>query len=196
MIRDLFDQFLALLGILILLPLFIVLSLWVALDSRGGIFYKQERIGFNGKPFRLIKFRTMRPASDAKGKLTIGDRDPRITRAGYFLRKYKLDELPQLINVLKGDMHFVGPRPEVDEYVRLYTPEQKKVLSVKPGITDYASLKYFKESELLATSKNPRETYIREVMPEKLRINLEYIDRRSFAEDLKIIFKTIGRILS
>lgn len=196
MIRDLFDQFLALLGILVLLPLFIILGLWVALDSRGGIFYKQERIGLNGEPFRLIKFRTMRPASDAKGKLTIGDRDPRITRAGYFLRKFKLDELPQLINVLKGDMRFVGPRPEVDEYVRLYTPKQKKVLSVKPGITDYASLEYFKESELLAKSKNPRETYIREVMPEKLRINLEYIDRKSFAEDLKIIFKTIGRILS
>lgn len=196
MIRDLFDQLLALLGIIILLPFFILIAIWILLDSPGGVFYVQERIGLNGEPFGLMKFRTMRPDSDKKGKLTVGDRDPRITTAGYFLRKFKLDELPQLINVLKGDMRFVGPRPEVAEYVNLYSPYQMKVLSVKPGITDYASLKYFKESELLAQSENPRQTYIDEIMPEKIRINLEYIDRKSFAEDLKIIFKTVGRIFS
>jgi lipopolysaccharide/colanic/teichoic acid biosynthesis glycosyltransferase len=196
MMRDLFDQLLALLGILILLPFFILISVWIILDSKGGAFYIQQRMGLNGKPFGLIKFRTMRPDSDLKGKLTVGDRDPRITNAGYFLRKYKLDELPQLFNVLNGTMRFVGPRPEVEEYVDLYTSEQKKVLTVKPGITDYASLKYFKESELLAKSHNPRQTYIEEIMPEKIRINLEYIERKSFSEDLKIIFKTIGRIFS
>lgn len=196
MMRDLFDQLLALLGILILLPFFILISVWIILDSKGGAFYIQQRVGLNGKPFGLIKFRTMRPDSDLKGKLTVGDRDPRITNAGYFLRKYKLDELPQLFNVLNGTMRFVGPRPEVEEYVDLYTSEQKKVLTVKPGITDYASLRYFKESELLAKSENPRQTYIEEIMPEKIRINLEYIERKSFSEDLKIIFKTIGRIFS
>ncbi len=196
MIRDLFDQVLALVGILILLPILILISIWILLDSRGGVFYVQERIGLHGKPFGLMKFRTMRPDSDKKGKLTVGDRDPRITHAGYLLRKFKLDELPQLINVLKGDMRFVGPRPEVDEYVRLYTAQQRKVLTVKPGITDYASLKYFKESELLAKSENPRQTYINEIMPEKIRINLEYIDRKSFSEDLRIILKTVGRIFS
>jgi len=196
MMRDLFDQLLALVGIIILLPVFILVSIWVILDSKGGIFYFQERVGMNGKPFSLIKFRTMFPESDRKGQLTVGDRDPRITRAGYFLRKYKIDELPQLFNVLKSDMRFVGPRPEVDEYVRLYTPSQRKVLSVKPGITDYASIKFFKESELLAKSDNPRDTYINNVMPEKIKINLEYIDRKSFLHDLKIILKTLGRIVS
>jgi len=196
MMRGLFDQLLALLGILILLPFFILISIWIILDSKGGAFYIQQRVGLNGKSFGLIKFRTMRPDSESKGKLTVGDRDPRITSAGYFLRKYKLDELPQLFNVLNGTMRFVGPRPEVEEYVKLYNPEQMKVLSVKPGITDYASLKYFKESELLAKSENPRQTYINEIMPEKIRINLDYIERKSFTEDLKIIFKTVGRIFS
>jgi len=196
MIRDLFDQILALVGIVLLLPLFIIIPVWIVLDSRGGAFYIQKRIGKGGKPFGLIKFRTMRPASDQKGKLTVGNRDPRITPAGYVLRKYKLDELPQLFNVLKGEMRFVGPRPEVEEYVRLYTSKQRRVLSVKPGITDYASLKYFEESELLAKSDNPRQTYIDEIMPEKININLEYLRRKSFSEDLRIILKTIGRIFS
>lgn len=196
MIRDLFDQILALVGIVLLLPLFIIIPVWIVLDSRGGAFYIQKRIGKGGKPFGLIKFRTMRPASDQKGKLTVGNRDPRITAAGYVLRKYKLDELPQLFNVLKGEMRFVGPRPEVEEYVRLYTSKQRRVLSVKPGITDYASLKYFEESELLAKSDNPRQTYIDEIMPEKIKINLEYLRRKSFSEDLRIILKTIGRIFS
>jgi len=194
--RDLFDQLLALIGILVLLPVFILISLWIILDSKGGAFYVQKRVGLNRKPFGLIKFRTMLPNSDKKGMLTVGARDPRVTKAGYFLRKYKLDELPQLFNVLNGTMRLVGPRPEVEEYVNLYTEEQMKVLSVKPGITDYASLRYFKESELLATSKDPRQIYIEEIMPAKIRMNLEYLERKSFGEDLKIIFKTLARILS
>jgi len=138
----------------------------------------------------------MRNDSEKKGQLTIGSRDPRITGIGYFLRKAKLDELPQLINVLKGDMSLVGPRPEVRKYVDLYTEEQKKVLLVRPGITDYASLKYFEESDLLAKSAEPEKTYIEVIMPEKLKINLEYIDKVSLGEDIRIIFKTIKRIFS
>lgn len=138
----------------------------------------------------------MRPDTEKAGKLTIGSKDPRITGVGAILRKYKIDELPQLFNVLIGDMNLVGPRPEVPEYVAHYTPEQRKVLSVKPGITDYASLLYFNENEVLGQSPNPLETYLNEVMPAKLKLNLEYIENRSFAEDLKIIFKTIKRIFS
>jgi lipopolysaccharide/colanic/teichoic acid biosynthesis glycosyltransferase len=152
-------------------------------------------VGKNGKHFGLFKFRTMEPKADAQGTLTIGSRDPRITRVGYSLRKYKVDELPQLLNVLIADMSLVGPRPEVPEYTLLYTPDQKRVLDVRPGITDYASLLYFHESELLAESEDPRKTYLEEVMPAKLALNLEYINRRSFGEDLRIIAKTIGRII-
>lgn len=194
--RSGFDKLAAFLGLLILGPLLIIIALAITFDSRGGIFYIQTRIGKDFKPFGLYKFRTMRPDSESKGRLTIGKDDPRITRVGAFLRKYKLDELPQLINVLNGTMNLVGPRPEVLEYVQLYNEEQRKVLSVKPGITDYASLAYFDENELLAQSSNPRQTYIDEVMPAKLKLNLEYIENRSFGEDLRIVFRTIGRIFS
>ncbi len=162
--------------------------------SRGGVFFAQKRVGKNNADFSLLKFRTMRTGSEKMGQLTIGSKDLRITKVGYFLRKFKLDELPQLINVLKGDMSLVGPRPEVRKYVELYTPEQMKVLLVRPGITDYASLKYFDENELLAKSDNPEKTYIEKIMPEKLSINLKYIEKVSLAEDIRIIFKTIGRI--
>jgi lipopolysaccharide/colanic/teichoic acid biosynthesis glycosyltransferase len=157
-------------GLLILLPLFLFLGIWISMESRGGVFYKQIRVGRNGVDFKLWKFRSMVPDADKKGLLTVGGRDPRITRAGYFLRKYKLDELPQLINVLLGDMSLVGPRPEVRKYVDLYSDEQRKVLSVRPGITDHASLEYFEENELLAKSDNPEETYIKDVMPAKLTL--------------------------
>lgn len=193
--RSGFDKLAAFLGLLILSPLLIIIALAISFDSRGGVFYIQTRIGKDFKPFGLYKFRTMRPDSESKGRLTIGKDDPRITRVGAFLRKYKLDELPQLINVLNGTMNLVGPRPEVLEYVQLYNEEQRKVLSVKPGITDYASLAYFDENELLAQSSNPRQTYIDEVMPAKLKLNLEYIENRSFGEDLRIVFRTIGRVL-
>ncbi|MCE2772061.1 MAG: sugar transferase [Bacteroidetes bacterium] len=182
-------------GLLILLPLFLFLGIWISMESRGGVFYKQIRVGRNGVDFKLWKFRSMVPDADKKGLLTVGGRDPRITRAGYFLRKYKLDELPQLINVLLGDMSLVGPRPEVRKYVDLYSDEQRKVLSVRPGITDHASLEYFEENELLAKSDNPEETYIKEVMPAKLKLNARYINESGLITDLKIIARTILRII-
>jgi lipopolysaccharide/colanic/teichoic acid biosynthesis glycosyltransferase len=189
-----FDRFVAFFALLFLLPLFLVIALAVVFGSRGGAFYVQQRVGRGGKLFGMFKFRSMRPFADKAGKLTIGHRDPRVTRVGYTLRKYKVDELPQLINVLIGDMSIVGPRPEVPDYVAMYNAEQRKVLDVKPGITDYASLQYFHESELLAKSADPQRTYIEEVMPAKLKLNLAYIKRRSLAEDLKIMGLTLVRI--
>jgi lipopolysaccharide/colanic/teichoic acid biosynthesis glycosyltransferase len=161
------------------------------MESKGGVFFKQERIGRNGIPFYLLKFRSMVTDSESKGKITVGTRDPRITKIGYYIRRYKLDEFPQFINVLKGEMSIVGPRPEVKEYVDLYTDEQRKILSVKPGITDYASLAYFHENELLAKSDNPQETYINEVMPEKIKLNEKYLSNPTLSEDLIIIRKTV-----
>lgn len=190
-----FDIIASFLGLCLLTPFFIVIALLIVLDSKGGVFYLQTRVGKDGKDFSLYKFRTMKPESDKKGQLTVGARDARITAIGYFLRKFKLDELPQLFNVLIGDMSLVGPRPEVRKYVEMYTEEQKKVLSVKPGITDYASLEYFDENRLLGESDNPEETYVREIMPEKLRLNMNYIHQQGFITDLKIIFKTIFRII-
>ncbi|HYG51386.1 MAG TPA: sugar transferase [Flavobacteriales bacterium] len=193
--KRVFDILCSFTGLIILSPFLILISMAVALTSRGGVFFSQVRVGKNNRDFYLYKFRTMRMGSEQKGQLTVGSRDSRITRVGYFLRKFKLDELPQLFNVLLGDMSLVGPRPEVRKYVDLYTEEQKKVLRVRPGITDYASLEYFEESDLLAKSANPEKTYVDLIMPEKLRINLGYIDKASLGEDLKIIFKTLGRIL-
>jgi lipopolysaccharide/colanic/teichoic acid biosynthesis glycosyltransferase len=193
--KRIFDIVASFIGLLILSPLFLFLGIWISRESKGGIFYKQIRVGKNGVDFKLWKFRSMVPDADKKGLLTVGGRDPRITRAGYFLRKYKLDELPQLINVLLGDMSLVGPRPEVRKYVDLYTVEQRQVLSVRPGITDYASLEYFEENELLAKSENPEETYICEVMPAKLKLNARYIKDASFLKDIKIIMRTILRII-
>ena len=196
MIKRGFDIFFSVLGILILIPFFILIAIVVLIDSRGGVFYKQRRVGKDNIDFFILKYRTMQTNSDKSGLLTVGVRDKRITRVGYFLRKYKLDELPQLFNVLDGTMSFVGPRPEVRQYVNLYNEEQKKVLSVKPGITDYASIEYSKESEILAESKNPEQTYIQEIMPHKLILNLKYIKEQNILTDLKIIFRTIKKVLS
>ena len=193
--KRLFDIIFALVMLLLFSPLFVVLACWVSIDSRGGVFFGQERVGLNGKPFKLWKFRTMKPHSEKGGQLTVGASDSRITRAGYYLRKFKVDELPQLWNVVLGDMSVVGPRPEVPRYVALYSPEQRRVLSIRPGITDYASLRYFEESDILAKSANPQETYIQEIMPTKLALNLEYVHKHSFAGDLAIILKTGWRIL-
>ncbi len=168
--------------------------LFIVLESRGGVFYKQERIGLHRKPFKLYKFRSMFPDADKKGLLTVGSRDARITKAGYYIRKFKLDELPQLINVLIGEMSIVGPRPEVKKYVDLYNEAQLKVLDVKPGITDWASLQYFEESDLLSKSVDPDKTYIEEIMPAKLKINLLYVTNHNLLEDIKIILLTIKRI--
>lgn len=177
-----------------LFPVILIISVLIVIDSKGGVFYKQKRVGKGGREFGLYKFRTMRPDSD-KVKITVGDRDPRVTNIGYYLRKYKLDELPQLINILVGEMSVIGPRPEVKQYVDLYTPEQLKVLSVKPGLSDLATLEYVNESEILAQSDHPEETYIHEIMPDKLTLNLKYIEKQSFVLDLTIIFKTLLRII-
>lgn len=165
------------------------------LDSKGGIFYKQVRVGKDGKDFYLFKFRSMRTDADKKGLLTVGGRDPRITRMGYYIRKYKIDELPQLLNVLQGDMSLVGPRPEVRRYVNLYNTQQMLVLSVQPGITDYASIEYSNENEILGKAADPEKTYIEEIMPAKLQLNLKYIAEKSLATDIKIIFRTISKII-
>ncbi len=195
MIKRLFDIIFSLSGILILLPLFVIIALFIVLDSKGGVFYLQKRVGRNNKDFHLIKFRTMKTNSDKNGLLTIGNKDSRITKVGYFLRKYKLDEFPQLFNVFIGNMSFVGPRPEVRKYVELYNDEQKKVLKVKPGITDYASIEYINENEILRKATDPENTYIHQVMPHKLSLNLKYIEEMSFKTDMKILFKTFGSIL-
>ena len=193
--KRLFDILFSLFILLFFLPFGIVLSVLIILESKGGVFYKQERIGKNGNPFYLLKFRSMRTNADKLGKLTVGMRDPRITRIGYFIRKFKLDEFPQFINVLKGEMSIVGPRPDVKEYVDLYTAEQRTILLVKPGITDYASLEYFEESDLLAKSSHPEKTYIEEIMPAKIKLNQKYIANPTLLVDLKIIFLTAKRIL-
>jgi lipopolysaccharide/colanic/teichoic acid biosynthesis glycosyltransferase len=177
------------------LPFGLIFSFLIIFESRGGIFYRQERIGKNNVPFKLFKFRSMRVDADKSGKLTVGMRDSRITKIGYFLRKYKLDEFPQFINVFIGQMSIVGPRPEVKEYVDLYNDEQKKVLKVKPGITDYASLEYFEENELLGRSENPQETYIHEIMPAKLELNKKYLANPTISHDISIMWKTFMKMI-
>ena len=192
----LFDIIFSALGLIILSPLLLIIWLLIVLESRGGGFYTQERIGKDGVPFRLYKFRSMRPDSDKGSLITIGGHDSRITKTGFFIRKYKLDELPQLWNVLKGDMSLVGPRPEVRKYVDLYTPEQRVVLRVRPGITDYASLEYADENEILGKADDPERTYIEQIMPEKIRYNLKYINHPTVGEYFKIIFLTFKKIIS
>ncbi len=196
MFKRLFDIVSALFGFITLFPLFLLVSLLIVVDSRGGIFYRQIRVGKGGKDFKLIKFRTMFADADKKGLLTVGMKDSRVTKAGCYLRKYKLDEFPQLLNVLMGDMSIVGPRPEVRKYVDMYSVEQQKILDVKPGITDYASIEFANENELLGRVNNPEEVYINEIMPAKLNLNLKYIRDQSFATDLKIIFRTLRQIIT
>lgn len=191
-----FDIVFSAIGLILLLPFFLLIYIIIKIESRGGGFYVQERIGKDGKPFGLYKFRTMRCGADKKGLITIGERDERITRFGYFLRRYKLDELPQLFNVLKGDMSLVGPRPEVRRYVDLYTEEQREVLSVKPGITDYASIAYVNENEILGSAEDPEQAYIEQVMPDKIKLNMKYIHNKSLKEYFKIIFLTFHSIMS
>jgi len=193
--KRLFDMLASAAGLVILSPFFAVISAAVALDSRGGVFYRQVRVGRDDKDFKLFKFRTMATGSDKKGLLTVGGKDSRITRVGYFLRKYKLDELPQLLNVLLGDMSLVGPRPEVRKYVSLYSEEQRKVLSVRPGITDYASIEYSDENEILGKASDPEKMYIEEIMPAKLNLNLRYIAQKGLRTDISIIFRTLRKII-
>jgi len=196
MLKRSFDIFFSFFGLIILSPLFLLIFVMVKTDSKGPVIYKQTRVGKNGKDFSVLKFRSMKQDSESKGLLTVGGNDPRITKTGYFIRKYKLDELPQLINVLKGDMSFVGPRPEVRKYVLLYDEVQKKVLDVNPGITDVASIKYRNENEMLEGSDDPESFYIKEIMPVKLKMNLEYINDRSFFKDIKVILNTLKTVFT
>lgn len=193
--KRIFDFIIALLGIIFLLPLFLIVSILIAMDSKGNVFYKQIRVGRNRVDFELIKFRTMYTDSDKAGLLTVGDHDKRITRVGCWLRKYKIDELPQLLNVLKGDMSFVGPRPEVKKYVELYDEQQQTILSLKPGITDWASIEFSNENALLATSDDPENFYIKEIIPSKIIQNLKYIHKHGIWVDLTIIFLTLKKIM-
>ena len=195
MLKRIFDIIFSFLGMILLLPFFVIICLSIIVNSGLPLFYFQERVGKNSRTFKLIKFRTMRANSDKKGLLTIGGRDPRVTAIGYYLRKYKLDELPQLLNVLVGSMSLVGPRPEVSKYVNLYNAKQLQVLNVKPGITDLASLEFINENDLLAQSSNPEETYINSIMPQKLDLNLQYIAQQSFMTDIKIITHTLLKII-
>jgi lipopolysaccharide/colanic/teichoic acid biosynthesis glycosyltransferase len=190
-----FDIIFSFFGLVVLSPVFFVIALGIVLDSKGGIFYNQVRVGKNNTDFKLFKFRTMAAGSDKGSLITIGAKDSRITKTGYFLREYKLDELPQLINVLRGDMSFVGPRPEVRKYVDLYNSEQQRVLLVVPGITDYASIEYMDENSLLENVSDPDKAYIEQVMLKKLQYNMRYINHCTTTEYFKIIFLTIWKII-
>ena len=194
--KRIFDIVASGIGLILLSPLFVILAIWIKCDSIGPVFYKQVRVGRNNMDFQLFKFRSMRVGSDKKGLITVGGHDPRITRSGYYIRKYKLDEFPQLINVFKGDMSLVGPRPEVRKYVDMYTEEQMHVLDVRPGITDLASIRYRNENEHLERVNDPDKYYVEVIMPDKLRINLEYVARHSFTFDIRLIFQTFRAIVS
>jgi lipopolysaccharide/colanic/teichoic acid biosynthesis glycosyltransferase len=194
MMKRAFDLLVAGTALLLLSPLLVVLAAAVAGGSPGGAFFRQTRVGRGGTTFQLLKFRSMRPGSEAGGQITVGSRDPRITGVGHFLRRTKLDELPQLINILKGDMSIVGPRPEVPRYVALYSEEQRAVLSVRPGLTSMASIAYINENEILGRSADPERTYIEEVMPAKLALDLRYVRERTFGLDVHIIVVTVLRI--
>ena len=195
MIKRLFDIVASGCGLLALSPMLLIVALWVKLDSKGPIFYRQVRVGKHNKDFRIFKFRSMRVGADKGSLVTIGGRDPRVTRSGYFIRKYKLDELPQLINVFVGDMSLVGPRPEVRHYVDYWTPQQMRVLDGRPGVTERASIKFRNENELMEQADDPEDYYIHIIMQEKIRLYLEYVDNASFWYDIKLIFQTFKAIV-
>jgi lipopolysaccharide/colanic/teichoic acid biosynthesis glycosyltransferase len=194
--KRLFDILVSGIGLICLSPLLLIVAIWIKLDSPGPVFYRQVRVGRYNKDFRIFKFRSMRIGSDKGSLVTIGGRDPRITRSGYFIRKFKIDELPQLINVLIGDMSLVGPRPEVRHYVNYWTAEQMHVLDVRPGITDPASIRYRNENELLGKAEDPEQYYIDVVMQEKIKLYLEYVEQHSFWYDIKLIFQTFLVIIT
>ena len=194
--KRLFDIVASGCGLLVLSPVLLIVAIWIKLDSRGPVFYRQVRVGYKNKDFQIFKFRSMRIGADKGSLVTIGGHDPRITRSGYFIRKYKLDELPQLINVFIGDMSLVGPRPEVRHYVDYWTPEQMHVLDVRPGITDPASIKFRNENELMGKAEDSEDYYINVIMQEKIKLYLEYVENASFLYDLKLIFKTFKVIIS
>ncbi len=189
-----FDILFSLLGLIILFPVLLIIYVLVVSESRGGGLYIQDRVGRDGIDFKLLKFRSMSIGSDKNRLITVGRRDPRLTKMGIFIRRFKLDELPQLFNVLKGDMSLVGPRPEVRHFVDLYTPKQRKVLSVRPGITDYASIEYVDENRILGSAIDPEKVYIEEIMPQKILLNMKFIQNRNLREYFHIIFITFWHI--
>ena len=193
--KRIFDVIASGLGLIVLSPLFLILAIWIKIDSRGPVFYRQVRVGWHNRNFRIFKFRSMRVGADKGSLVTIGGHDPRVTRSGYFIRKFKFDELPQLINVFLGDMSLVGPRPEVRHYVDYWTPEQMHVLDVRPGITDPASIKFRNENELMEKAEDPEKYYIEVIMQEKIKLYLEYVEKHSFFYDLGLIFKTFFVII-
>ena len=193
--KRLFDIVASGLGLIVLSPLFIILAIWIKLDSKGPVFYRQVRVGYKNKDFRIFKFRSMKVGADKGSLVTIGGRDPRVTKYGYWIRKFKLDELPQLINVFIGDMSLVGPRPEVRHYVNYWTPEQMHVLDVRPGITDPASIKFRNENVLMEKAEDPEKFYIEVIMQEKIKLYLEYVEKHSFLYDIGLIFKTFWVIV-
>ena len=188
--KRIFDVIASGLGLIVLSPLFLILAIWIKLDSKGSVFYRQVRVGHKNKDVRIFKFRSMRVGADKGSLVTIGGHDPRVTRSGYFIRKFKFDELPQLINVFLGDMSLVGPRPEVRHYVDYWTPEQMHVLDVRPGITDPASIKFRNENELMEKAEDPEKYYIEVIMQEKIKLYLEYVEKHGFLYDIGLIFKT------
>ena len=194
MLKRIFDIILSLFGLIILLPFMLIIAIFIKLDSKGPVFFKQLRVTKNGREFKIFKYRTMRVGSDKYSQITVG-KDNRITKIGAFLRKYKLDEIPQLINVFIGDMSLVGPRPEVPKYVAFYTDEQKEILKVRAGITDYASIEFSDENDLLASEEDPEKAYIEKIMPKKIELNKKYILEISILTDIKIILLTIKKIL-
>ncbi|WP_339066508.1 sugar transferase [Fusobacterium animalis] len=194
MLKRIFDITLSLFGLILLLPFMLIIAILIKIDSKGPVFFKQIRVTKNGKEFKIFKYRTMRVGSDKYSQITVG-KDGRITKIGSFLRKYKLDEIPQLINVLIGDMSLVGPRPEVPKYVALYTDEQKEILKVRAGITDYASIEFSDENDLLASEEDPEKAYIEKIMPKKIELNKKYLSEISILTDIKIILLTIKKIL-
>ena len=194
MLKRIFDIISSLFGLILLLPFMIIIAILIKLDSKGPIFFKQVRVTKNGREFKIFKYRTMRVGSDKYSQITVG-KDSRITKVGDFLRKYKLDEIPQLINVLIGDMSLVGPRPEVPKYVALYTEEQREILKVRAGITDYASIEFSNENDILANETDPEKAYIEKIMPRKIELNKKYLSEISVMTDIKIILLTIKKIL-
>ena len=195
MLKRLLDLCASLVGLMVVFPIMVVIGLWIRLDSKGPMFYRGTRVGKGGKKFHMLKLRTMVINADHLGGPSTSDDDPRLTKAGKQIRRYNLDELPQLINVLKGDMSIVGPRPEVPEEVEQYTEEEKALLSVRPGMTDYASIEFNNEGEILRGSKDPHQAYREVIRPEKIRLGLEYVNTRSVYVDFKIIFKTLMILL-
>ena len=196
MLKRLFDVVFSVIGMILLFPILLLISILIKLDSKGPILFIQGRVGKNNKDFNIFKFRTMRVLSDKKGLLTLGNNDSRITKMGYVLRRYKIDEFPQLINILKGDMSFVGPRPELRYYVNFYNDDDMKIFEVRPGITGLASLKYRNEVELLKAAKDPEAFFIKTIIPDKLKYNKAYISKQNFFFDLKLILLTIVKVIT